>query len=99
MHTHPPIPEQPIKFTYRANLPGAKTQTKTGAKRSLTPRQKEIAQLLLHGASTESIAEDLGIGVGTVETHKRSIYIKMNCHSKAELFTAKAARRVSVEVV
>jgi len=89
--------DQPIQFKHRGHLPGAQGRAKARAKRNLTPRQKEIAQLLLHGASIESIAEDLGIGVGTVETHKRSIYIKMNCHSKADLFTATAALRLRVE--
>jgi DNA-binding NarL/FixJ family response regulator len=51
----------------------------------LTPRQKEIVTLLAKGLRSEKIAEMLGISAKTVETHRRNILSRTNCHSTAEL--------------
>lgn len=51
----------------------------------LTPREREIVQLIAEGKNTKTIALDLGISVKTVETHRRQIMRKLNIHSVAEL--------------
>ena len=53
----------------------------------LTEREREIAQLILRGHSSESIAKALGITLATVKIHRRNIYAKLNVSSQAELFT------------
>ncbi|MCK9269014.1 MAG: response regulator transcription factor [Bacteroidales bacterium] len=44
----------------------------------LTPREKEILQLMLREFSNDKIAEKLFISIRTVETHRRNIFTKTN---------------------
>ena len=53
--------------------------------RLLTPREREVLQLLAEGNSTREIAQSLFISVKTVETHRRQIMEKLHIHSVAEL--------------
>ena len=39
----------------------------------LTPRQWEVAQLIVWGETNKEIAHQLGIGVGTVDNHVHAI--------------------------
>jgi DNA-binding NarL/FixJ family response regulator len=55
-----------------------------GAK-SLTPRQREILQLLAEGRSAKEIASDLAISARTVEFHKYQVMEMNGLHSSAEL--------------
>jgi DNA-binding NarL/FixJ family response regulator len=59
---------------------------KTGATDSrLTPRQREIIQLLAEGQSSKEIAVTLGLSVKTAETHRTNIMRRLNCHSISEI--------------
>ena len=51
----------------------------------LSPREREIVQLLAEGRSNNEVAEVLYISVKTVETHRAHIMEKLNLHSIAEL--------------
>jgi len=51
----------------------------------LTPREREILQLLAEGKNTKEIASNLSISVKTVETHRRHIKRKLKANSVAEL--------------
>jgi DNA-binding NarL/FixJ family response regulator len=51
----------------------------------LSPRQREVLQLIAEGRSTKEIAFDLGVSVKTVETHRRQMMDKLNLHSVAQL--------------
>ena len=51
----------------------------------LTPREREIVQLLAEGKSNKDIAELLGISVKTAETHRANIMLKLDFHSITEL--------------
>jgi len=53
--------------------------------RRLTPREREIVQLLAEGKSNKEIAMYLNISVKTAETHRANIMLKMNFHSVTEL--------------
>lgn len=53
--------------------------------RPLTPREREVLQLLAEGSATKQIAARLGVSVKTVETHRSHIMAKLNIHSVAEL--------------
>jgi DNA-binding NarL/FixJ family response regulator len=53
--------------------------------RRLTPREREIVQLLAEGKSNKEIATYLNISVKTAETHRANIMLKMNFHSVTEL--------------
>jgi DNA-binding NarL/FixJ family response regulator len=51
----------------------------------LTPREREVLQLLAEGMSNKETASTLGISVMTVETHRSNIMHKLGAHSVAEL--------------
>jgi DNA-binding NarL/FixJ family response regulator len=51
----------------------------------LTPREREVLQLLAEGKSNKETASALGISVMTVETHRSNIMHKLGAHSVAEL--------------
>lgn len=50
----------------------------------LTPREREVLQLLAEGKSTKQTAAALHVSVKTVETHRRQIMIKLGMKSIAE---------------
>jgi len=51
----------------------------------LTPRQREILQLVAEGRGTKEIASLLKISAKTVESHKSTIMERLNLHSLAAL--------------
>jgi len=54
-------------------------------RRRLTPREREVLQLLAEGKSNKEISGFLGISVKTAETHRANIMLKLNFHSITEL--------------
>jgi len=52
---------------------------------TLTPREREMLQLLAEGMPAKQIASHLSVSVKTVETHRRNIMQKLNMNSIAEL--------------
>ena len=53
--------------------------------RRLTPREREIVQLLAEGKGNKEIAAYLNISVKTAEINRANIMLKMNFHSVTEL--------------
>jgi DNA-binding NarL/FixJ family response regulator len=51
----------------------------------LTPREREVVQLLAEGKSSKEVAAVLGISVKTAETHRINLMRKLDCHSVAEV--------------
>jgi DNA-binding NarL/FixJ family response regulator len=51
----------------------------------LTPRQREIIQLLAEGKSNKEIAVALCLSIKTAETHRANIMKRLSCHSASEL--------------
>jgi len=51
----------------------------------LTPREREILQLIAEGMSAKEIADHLNLGIKTVETHRRNMMQKLKMNSIAEL--------------
>jgi DNA-binding NarL/FixJ family response regulator len=51
----------------------------------LSPREREVLQLLAEGDSTKVIAGRLGVSVKTVESHRKQVMDKLDLHSVAEL--------------
>ena len=51
----------------------------------LTPREREIVQLLSEGKSSKEVAVILGISVKTSETHRANIMRKLEIHSVSQL--------------
>jgi two-component system response regulator FixJ len=51
----------------------------------LTPREREVTDLLVAGKASKEIATALGVSVRTVEGHRRMIFMKMDVSSAAQL--------------
>ncbi len=52
---------------------------------ALTPREREVLQLIAEGLTSTQIASRLFVSVKTVSTHRRKIMEKLNIYSIAEL--------------
>jgi DNA-binding NarL/FixJ family response regulator len=55
------------------------------ANRQLSPREREVLQLLAEGKTSKDIAHCLNLSVPTIETHRRQIMHKLNLRTIAEL--------------
>jgi DNA-binding NarL/FixJ family response regulator len=51
----------------------------------LTPRQREVLQLVAEGRTTRQIAQELGVSVKTVETHRAQLMDRLDIHDIAGL--------------
>lgn len=59
-------------------------ETRGPALRGLTPRESEILNLLARGYTYAEVARLLGLSASTVQTHVKSIYGKLEVHSRSE---------------
>jgi DNA-binding NarL/FixJ family response regulator len=55
------------------------------ARPGLTRREEELLTLIARGHSNSEIGSALGIGVKTVDTHRRTLYRKLEAHNASEL--------------
>jgi DNA-binding NarL/FixJ family response regulator len=60
-------------------------RTRSRSKSILTPREREIVQLIAEGHSNKQIAGILGVSLKTVETHRAAVMRKLNLSSAAAL--------------
>lgn len=79
--TPDPGPPRPATTTFR---PSAATTPPPDAVTSLTNRERDVLALLAKGRSYDAIGKALGIQHGTVQTHVKSLYAKLDVRSKAE---------------
>jgi predicted ATPase/DNA-binding NarL/FixJ family response regulator len=85
--------DEAIAFARTAEVPQAASKTTEsraalppqGALAWLTPREREVAALLLRGMSNRQIAEDLVITERTAETHVCRILSKLGLDSRAQI--------------
>ena len=57
----------------------------TNAATVLTPREREVLQLIAEGWSTKNIAEHLYVSIKTAESHRLKIMKKLDLHTVADL--------------
>lgn len=62
-----------------------RTGSPTATRAALTPRQREILQLIAEGNTTKAIAGKLGISVKTAETHRTDLMDAVDIHDIAGL--------------
>jgi len=60
----------------------------------LTPREREILQLVAEGHSSPAIAERLRVSLKTVEKHRSSLMAKLGVHNAAELIRVAVRHRL-----
>ncbi|HUT20829.1 MAG TPA: response regulator transcription factor [Anaerolineae bacterium] len=63
----------------------AKAMVKKGPDERLTPREREVLQLVAEGRTNREIAQVLSISVKTVEHHRANLMSKLELYSAAEL--------------
>jgi DNA-binding NarL/FixJ family response regulator len=73
------------KDVLAATLLPSEQQTRQRPVATLTPRQREVLQLIAEGKGTKAIASILNISVKTVEFHKFRLMDELDLHSTAEL--------------
>ena len=55
------------------------------APQPLTPREREVVQMIAEGKSSKDVASALGISEGTAETHRTNLMRKLDIHSVSEI--------------
>jgi DNA-binding NarL/FixJ family response regulator len=65
--------------------PGKVPKGATGPVHHLTPREREIVQLLAEGKTNKEVAVALGVSVKTVDAHRANTMHKLNLHSVTDL--------------
>lgn len=75
-----PFSDQPV--TYYMKNAGTPRED---ALALLTPRERQVLQLVVEGSHTEAIAARLNISPRTVELHRSHILQKFNVHNQADL--------------
>jgi two-component system response regulator NreC len=66
-------------------LLGGSSEEVAIAASQLSPREREVLQLIAEGWSTKQIASHLYVSIKTIETHRRQIMKKLDLHSIADL--------------
>lgn len=61
------------------------SEATTGRLGALTPREREVFQLLAIGKTNKEVAIKLDITLGTVKKHRENLQRKLDAHSPAEL--------------
>lgn len=77
-----------IELDRRARDTAAQRTTVTDSIAQLTPRERQVMELLAVGNSSKEIATALGLSVRTVEGHRRNVLRKMNVESAVQLARA-----------
>jgi DNA-binding CsgD family transcriptional regulator len=53
----------------------------------LSIREGEVAVLVLKGNSGQDIADELGISITTVKSHRKNLYLKLGITTQTEMFS------------
>jgi two-component system, LuxR family, response regulator FixJ len=74
-----------VRQAPEAAAPEVEAELAAGRLATLTPREREIFDRIVRGASNKAIAIGLGISVRTVESHRGSIMEKMGARTLVDL--------------
>jgi DNA-binding NarL/FixJ family response regulator len=64
---------------------GQRGEQRGKTKETLTPRERQVVQLLAEGKTTKEVASALNLSVKTAETHRSNIMGKLDLHSISEV--------------
>jgi DNA-binding NarL/FixJ family response regulator len=79
----PKVASMVLEGYLRRNTPDVPPEEPSRSR--LTPREREIVQLLAEGKSSREVADALGLSIKTAETHRANIMRKLNLHSVSDL--------------
>jgi DNA-binding NarL/FixJ family response regulator len=85
------------KDKYPSVSPGPRTNPAEMFGAELTPRQREVLQLVAEGKSTKEISAALNISTKTVEFHRNSLMDELGVRTTAELTRYALARGIVVQ--
>lgn len=74
-----------LQRTGGSTVKGGKEQDMAYPLEILTPRQREVLQLIAEGNTTKKIARKLNLSVKTVETHRQQLMERLDIHDIAGL--------------
>jgi DNA-binding NarL/FixJ family response regulator len=81
-----PAISKKVLSDYVSRLEGGRRKPRTsGAYNRLTPRQREILQLIAEGYSTKEIAQKLEVSFNTVAVHRANLMDRLDIHDLAGL--------------
>jgi len=83
IYLSPRVSRHVVEGFLARDTPAESDSAEPGA--ALTPRQREILQLVAEGRSTKEIAQLLGLSAKTVETHRSQIMERLGIHDLAGL--------------
>jgi two-component system, LuxR family, response regulator FixJ len=96
-----PVPPKLLLERIRAALDGDRQAREVSAEHAvvlqriahLTPREREVMELLIGGMTSKEIAAAMSVSVRTVEGHRRMVLSKMNVSSAAQLVSTVLSAR------
>jgi DNA-binding NarL/FixJ family response regulator len=68
------------------NRPDSRNSPPGGQPKPLSPREGEVLRLLAQGHTYREAADQLGVSVKTIETHRKRLADKLGLKSRAQLF-------------
>lgn len=77
--------QQAVEIHRRQRAEGAHRWQLRSQVRRLTPRERQVARMVVEGFSNKGIAGELGLSPKTVEVHRGRVMAKMGAGSTAEL--------------
>jgi len=95
LERHTPVFTPKVASMVLAGFLQSAKASKVSQASELTPREREIVQLLAEGSSNKEVAIRLGISVKTAETHRANIMHKLDLHSTAELVRYALRNRIA----
>ena len=60
----------------------------------LSPREREVLQLIAEGYSNRQISEIMSISIKTVQTHRMNLMAKLDLHDRADLIKYAIQRKI-----
>jgi two-component system NarL family response regulator len=73
-----------LRVVQRKREDTARAAQRDKASRELTPRDREILELMAGGANTREIADRTGLAISTVRGHVQAVMEKLAAHSRLE---------------
>ena len=75
----------PANLGSTASPPARQNDAAQAAAKIVTPREKQVIELVGRGLCNKRIARDLGISLTTVRTHRQKLMAKLGLHNAVEI--------------